>query len=43
LTIVAVPTVDDAIERVAWYACRWGIEISQPHYGSRESLSLAAA
>ena len=27
LTTVAVQTVDDAIERVAWYACRWGIEI----------------
>jgi hypothetical protein len=27
LTTVAVDTVDDAIERVAWYACRWGIEV----------------
>jgi Transposase DNA-binding/Transposase Tn5 dimerisation domain len=27
LTTGAVPTVDDAIERVAWYACRWGIEV----------------
>jgi hypothetical protein len=27
LTTVAVQTVDDAIERVAWYACRWGIEV----------------
>jgi hypothetical protein len=27
LTTVAVETVDDAIERVQWYACRWGIEI----------------
>ena len=27
LTTVAVQTVDDAIERVTWYACRWGIEI----------------
>jgi hypothetical protein len=43
LTTVAVQTVADAIERVAWYACRWGIEISQPHYGSRARLSLAAA
>jgi len=25
------------------YARRWGVEISQPHYGSRASLSLAAA
>ena len=25
------------------YSRRWDIEISQPHYGSRESLSLAAA
>jgi Transposase DNA-binding len=43
LTTVAVQTVDDAIERVTWYACRWGIEISQPHDGSRERWSLAAA
>jgi hypothetical protein len=27
LSTVAVHTVDDAIERVAWYACRWGIEV----------------
>ena len=27
LTTVAVRTVDDARERVAWYACRWGIEV----------------
>jgi Transposase Tn5 dimerisation domain len=27
LTTVAVQTVDDARERVAWYACRWGIEV----------------
>jgi hypothetical protein len=27
LTTVAVDTVDDAIERVEWYACRWGIEV----------------
>ena len=26
LTTVAVHTVEDAIERVAWYACRWGVE-----------------
>jgi hypothetical protein len=26
LTTVAVHTVEDARERVAWYACRWGIE-----------------
>ena len=25
------------------YARRWGVEISQPYYGSRASLSLAAA
>ena len=31
LTTVAVETVDDAIERVQWYACRWGIEIPQPY------------
>jgi hypothetical protein len=37
--------------RVAWsaqriitlYLQRWPIEISQPYYGSRASLSLAAA
>jgi hypothetical protein len=27
LTTVSVSTVEDAIERVAWYACRWGIEV----------------
>lgn len=27
LTTVSVSTVADAIERVAWYACRWGIEV----------------
>jgi len=27
LTTVAVETVDDAIERVQWYACRWGMEV----------------
>ena len=27
LTTVAVETVNDAIERVQWYACRWGIEV----------------
>ena len=27
LTTVEVQTVEDAIERVAWYACRWGIEV----------------
>jgi hypothetical protein len=27
LTTGAVETVDDAIERVQWYSCRWGIEV----------------
>ena len=27
LTTVAVETIPDAIERVAWYVCRWGIEV----------------
>ena len=27
LTTVAVDRVEDAIERVQWYACRWGIEV----------------
>jgi len=27
LTTVAVETIDDAMERVQWYACRWGIEV----------------
>jgi hypothetical protein len=27
LTTVAVETVDDAIERVQWYSCRWSIEV----------------
>jgi hypothetical protein len=26
-TTVAVHTVEDAMERVAWYACRWGIAV----------------
>jgi hypothetical protein len=28
---------------VCIYQKRWSVEIFQPHYGSRESLSLAAA
>jgi hypothetical protein len=27
LSTVAVHTVDDAVERVAWYSCRWGLEV----------------
>jgi len=27
LSTVEVHTTEDAIERVAWYACRWGIEV----------------
>jgi len=27
LTTVAVESVDNAIERVQWYSCRWGIEV----------------
>jgi hypothetical protein len=27
LTTVAVASVDEAIERVQWYSCRWGIEV----------------
>ena len=27
LTTVAVDTVAEAIERVQWYSCRWGIEV----------------
>ena len=27
LTTVEVRTIPDAIERVTWYACRWGIEV----------------
>jgi hypothetical protein len=27
LTTGAVETIEDAIERVQWYSCRWGIEI----------------
>jgi DDE superfamily endonuclease len=33
----------DAQRIIAVYLHRWPIEISQPYYGSRESLSLAAA
>jgi len=36
----AVYRVDDLTEL---YRRRWQVEISQPHYGSREHLSLAAA
>jgi len=43
LTTCAVHTTAEALTRVDWYACRWGVEISQPYYGSRASLSLAAA
>jgi hypothetical protein len=27
LTTVAVETIENAIERVQWYSCRWGIEM----------------
>ena len=27
LTTVAVHSIEDALERVAWYGCRWGIEV----------------
>ena len=27
LTSVPITTTDDALERLAWYACRWGIEV----------------
>jgi Transposase Tn5 dimerisation domain len=27
LTTVAVETIEDAIERVQWYSCRWGLEV----------------
>lgn len=27
LTTVAVHTTEDALQRLAWYACRWGIEV----------------
>ncbi len=27
LTTVAVYSVEDAVERVEWYGCRWGIEV----------------
>ncbi len=33
----------DAQRIMTLYGQRWPIEIPQPHYGSRESLSLAAA
>jgi hypothetical protein len=29
LTTVEVRTVDNARERVTWYACRWGMEMFQ--------------
>jgi hypothetical protein len=29
LTTVAVSSVADAVERVEWYGCRWGIEVRQ--------------
>jgi hypothetical protein len=46
--ITLVTTLVDAeVYRVAdlaeLYRQRWQVEISQPHYGSREHLSLAAA
>jgi hypothetical protein len=27
LTTLPITTTDDALERLAWYACRWGIEV----------------
>jgi hypothetical protein len=42
--IVVTNRVDWSAQRlIALYWQRWAIEISQPHYGSRASLSLAAA
>jgi hypothetical protein len=36
--------VDWSAQRIiALYLQRWPIEISQPHYGARERLSLTAA
>jgi hypothetical protein len=32
-----------ALQIIELYGARFSIEISQPYYGSRESLSLAAA
>src|SRR5882724_10863660 len=43
LNTCAVHTPAAAVERVDWYACRWGIEIFQPHYDSSKPLSLTAA
>jgi Transposase DNA-binding len=31
LTTVPIQTTADALERLDWYACRWGIEMSQAH------------
>ena len=31
------------VQVLAWFVRRWHVEIPQPYYGSRESLSLAAA
>jgi hypothetical protein len=46
LTTVAVQTVADAIERVAWYACRWGSEVGHrilQSGGRIEARQLATA
>ena len=42
--VLVTNRVDWGAQRIiALYLQRWPIEISQPHYGSRQSLSLAAA
>jgi len=44
-TKILVTNLDEWIPRqvVGAYQRRWPVEISQPYYGSRASLSLAAA
>ena len=42
--VLVTNRVDGNAQRImTLYLQRWPIEIPQPHYGSRESLSLAAA
>jgi hypothetical protein len=42
--VLVTNRVDWSAQRIiALYLQRWPIEISQPYYGSRTSLSLAAA
>jgi hypothetical protein len=40
LTTLPITSTDDALERLAWYACRWGIEVWHKVVESTDMMSL---